>query len=215
MSTGKTVMKTLAAAIAALGLAAVATAVVAHPGGATAVETGMGPEMMHGMGRAAHGPMGGTMPGPAGPSAQHDAAFAADMQLVRELVHANARIARRVTNLPEGIRTVTESDDPRIAQAIKAHVASMAQRLGEGREFNLFSATIPLLFENREKIKTAVETTDKGVIVSQTSAEAKVVAALQAHAAEVDELVREGMVAMMRGMRSRMAAMRHAPGAGR
>ena len=221
MSTGKTVMKTLAAAIAALGLAVAATAVVAHRdgpaamGGAMAMGMGMGPGMMHGMGRGAHGPMGAAMSGPAEPDAQHDAAFAEDMQLVRELVHANERIARSVTNLPDGIRTVTESDDPRIAQAIKAHVASMAQRLGEGREFNLFSTTIPVLFENREKITTAVETTEKGVIVTQTAAEAKLVAALQAHAAEVDELVREGMVAMMRGMRRRMASMRHAPGAGR
>jgi hypothetical protein len=153
------------------------------------------------------GPMGGMMAG----RMQHDDAFAADMHLVRDLVHNNERIKRTVTNLPSGIKTVTESDDPQVAQSIKAHVASMTQRLAEGKEFNLFSKTIPVLFENKEKIKTVVETTDKGSVVTQTSGDTKVVAALQAHATEVDELVRDGMVAMMRNMRANMAMMRGGP----
>jgi preprotein translocase subunit SecF len=48
------------------------------------------------------------------------------------------------------------------------------------------------------------KTTQKGAVVTQTSADAKVVAALQGHAGEVDELARDGMAAMMRGMRSRI-----------
>jgi hypothetical protein len=80
----------------------------------------------------------------------------------------------------------------------------MVQRLSNGKEFNLFSKTIPVLFDNRDKIKTTVETTTKGSVVTQTSADAKVVAALQEHATEVDELVREGMIAMMRNMRASM-----------
>jgi len=57
-----------------------------------------------------------------------------------------------------------------------------------------------------ETLKTMVETTEKGSIVTQTSADAKVVAALQAHAGEVNELARDGMAAVMRGMRARMMA---------
>lgn len=110
-----------------------------------------------------------------------------------------------MTRLPEGIRTVTESDDPQTAQAIKAHVASMSQRLNEGREFNIFSTTLPVLFENRDKIRSTVTMTDRGSVVTRTSTDAKVVAALQGHAAEVTELVDEGMVAMRRGMMTRMA----------
>jgi len=135
---------------------------------------------------------------------QHDEAFAADMHLVRGMLFSHDRIKRTVTNLPNGIKTVTESDDPRVAQAIQTHVASMVQRLSDGKEFNLFSKTIPVLFDNRDKIKTTVETTTKGSVVTQTSNDAKVVAALQEHATEVDELVREGMVAMMRNARASM-----------
>lgn len=166
---------------------------------------GMGPGMMHGAGLAgpagAHGPMGGPM----ARGAQHDDAFAADMHLVRDLILNHDRIKRTVTNLPDGIKTVTETDDPQIAQALKAHVASMEKRLGEGREFNLFSPTIPVLFQNKDKIKTVVEMTDRGSIVTQTSNDPAVVAALQAHAVEVSELVRDGRFAMMRSAQAAMA----------
>ncbi|OGA28004.1 MAG: hypothetical protein A3I01_08235 [Betaproteobacteria bacterium RIFCSPLOWO2_02_FULL_65_24] len=151
--------------------------------------------MMRGM-----GPMGGPMAG----GMQHDEAFAADMGLVHEMLSSHERIKRTVTNLPNGIKTVTESDDPQVAQSIKAHVASMEQRLKDGRIFNLFSPTLPVLFQNRDKITTVVEATQTGSIVTQTSGDAKVVAALQAHAVEVSELARDGMAAMMRNMRANM-----------
>jgi hypothetical protein len=181
------------AVAALLGLSA--STVIAQP-------MGMGPGMIGGMG-----------PGMAG-NMQHDEAFAADMRLVHDMLGNHERIKRTVTNLPDGIRTVTESDDPQVAQSIKAHVASMTQRLDEGKQFNLFSKTIPVLFDNKDKIKTTVEATHKGSIVTQTSTDAKVVTALQKHATEVDELARDGMVAMMRNMRANMAMMRHGPGAG-
>jgi hypothetical protein len=172
---------------------------------------GMGPGMMmRGMGPGAagfRGPMGG--PNVAG--AQHDDAFAADMGLVHEMLGDHDRIKRTVTNLPNGISTVTESDDPRVAQTIKAHVASMQQRLKEGRVFNLFSPTLPVLFANQDKIQTKVETTGNGAIVTQTSDDPTVVAALQAHAVEVSELARDGMVAMMRSARASMGMTARGP----
>jgi hypothetical protein len=188
----------LAAGIAAtLGLGlAVATAL--------GQSFGMGHGAMHGMdhaGAGGHGPMAG----PTAMLTKQDAGSTADMGLVHEMLMNNDKIKRSVTRLPDGIRTVTESDDAQVAQAIKAHVASMSQRLNDGREFNIFSSTLPVLFANRDKITSKVETTEKGVVVIQTSADAKVVAALQGHADEVSELARDGMVAMRRGMMSRMA----------
>ena len=169
--------KIAAAVAAALGLGFAVAAALAQPGG-------MGPGMMmHRMG---------------------DAAFADDMRLVHAMLFDNQKIKRSVVNLPEGIRTVTESEDEGVARAIKAHVASMEKRLYEGRVFNLFSPTLPVLFDNKDKIKTVVEMTGKGSIVTQTSSDAAVVAALQAHAVEVSELARDGMAAMMRNMRANM-----------
>jgi hypothetical protein len=173
---------------------------------AAAAQPGVGPRMMPMMGM---GP-GMMMGGMGGPMArqQGDPAFGADMQLVHEMLLDHDKIRRTVTNLPDGIRTLTESDDPQTAGLIKAHVASMRKRLEDGKIFNLFSPTLPVLFEHKDEIRTSVETTDKGVVVTQTSGNAKVVAALQAHAVEVSELARDGMVAMMRGAKT--AAMRDA-----
>jgi hypothetical protein len=194
--------KVAIAIAAALGIGAT-VAVFAHPGGigegmGHGMGRGMGPGMMHGMGPGMmRGPMAGGM---------HDEAFRADMGLVHEMLDSHERIVRKVTNLPNGIRTVTESDDPQVAATLKAHVASMANRLEEGREFNLFSPTIPVLFENKDKIRTAVEYTANGVTVTQTSDDAKIVAALQAHAVEVSELARDGMAAMRRAAQARAQA---------
>jgi len=197
--------KLAAGFIACLGFAFATATVFAHPeemegaiGHGAMRHGGMGPGMMRGMGP---GGMGGGM---MGGRMQHDEAFAADMRLVHEMLASNERIKRTVTNLPDGIRTVTESDDAQVAQFITAHVASMEKRLDEGRVFNLFSPTLPVLFAKKDKIRTKVESTGKGVIVVQTSGDAEVVAALQAHALEVSELARDGMVAMMRGMRANM-----------
>lgn len=177
----------VAVVAAALGLAIAAA--FAHP-------DHMGPGMMM-QGKA--GPMGGPM------AAMHgDASFHDDMQLVHAMLFDHEAIKRSIKDLPDGIRTVTESDDPAVARAIKAHVGSMEKRLGEGRIFNLFSPTLPVIFENKDKIKTVVEHTEKGSIVTQTTADRKVVVALQAHALEVSELARDGMAAMMRGMQARM-----------
>jgi hypothetical protein len=187
----------------------------------------MGSRMMHGMrngGRGNHGhragagfrgPMGGSMRGPMA-AAMHndDPSFASDMGLVHDMVDKHQGIKRSVTNLADGIRTVTESENSELVQTIQAHVASMQQRLEEGREFNLFSPTIPVLFANKDKIKTTVEMTANGVIVTQTSNDPAVVAALQAHAVEVSELARDGRVAMMRGARAAMGTMAHGPGFG-
>jgi hypothetical protein len=186
-------------AAASLGLA---VAAFAHPG--------MGPGMvMHGMGPGMM--MRGGMGMPMAAMQQGDAAFAADMGFVHEMLLSHDRIRRTVTNLPDGIRTVTESDDPQIAQLIKAHVGSMEQRLKDGRIFNLFSPTVPVLFENKDAITTVVKTSAKGVTVTQTSGNARVVAALHAHAVEVSELAQDGMMAMMRSARA--AAMHEAASA--
>jgi hypothetical protein len=211
--------------VASLGLGLAVAVSFAHPGGmgpgsmgskmmggmGPPMMRGMGPGMMHGAGLAgpagAPGPIGGPMAG----GAQPDDAFAADMHLVRDLILNHDRIRRTVTNLPDGIKTVTETDDPQVAQALKSHVASMEKRLGEGREFNLFSPTIPLLFQNKDKIKTVVEMTDKGATMTQTSSDPAIVAALQAHAVEVSELVRDGRFAMMRSAQAAMARSGHGP----
>jgi len=133
-------------------------------------------------------------------AAQHDDEFAADMQVVHQLLSAHEAITRTVTKLPNGVRTVTESADPGVAAYIKGHVASMNQRLMDGKVFNVTSSAIPTIFENADRIQTEIEETPTGVVFTQTTEDPELVAVLQAHAEEVSELARDGMAAMMRNM---------------
>lgn len=129
--------------------------------------------------------------------------FAADMQLVHELLMNHGAITRTVEHLPNGIRTVTESPHPEVASLIVAHVQSMEARLEAGKAFNVFSHTLPDIFEGYDRIDSEFEYTDKGVSVIQTSEDPALVESLQGHAEEVTEMVDEGMAAMMRGMMQR------------
>jgi hypothetical protein len=165
----------------------------------------MGPGMM-GMGPGMMGMNGGS-------------ATAAEHSDIRDLFFNHENIKRTVTNLPDGIRTVTESDDPQVAATIKKHVAEMGKRVEEGRDPGLpiESSALHSIFRDKDKIKTAYEVTEKGVIVVQTSTDPTAVKALQDHAAQVTDLAQRGMVAaheammksgggmMGRGMRMRGA----------
>ena len=136
--------------------------------------------------------------GPSSGPMQRDSAFASDMSVVHQLLFDHNKITRTVTKLPNGIRTVTESNDPRVAKEIKDHVASMNQRLENGKVFNVASHTLPTIFANSAKIHTVIEQTPTGVIVTQTSTDPVTAAALQGHASEVSDLVQGGMPALMR-----------------
>jgi hypothetical protein len=147
-------------------------------------------------------------------AAQGDADFVTDMGIVHELLMAHEAIVRTVTNLPNGVSTLTESDDPQVAAYIKAHVASMDERLVNGEMFNVTSSTIPTIFENADRIQTTIEQTATGVMFTQTTEDPELVATLQAHAEEVSELAREGMAAMMRNMMEQGGTMMERGGPG-
>jgi hypothetical protein len=133
---------------------------------------------------------------------RHDSSSMALMGVIHELVVNHDRIKRTVTNLPNGIRTVTESDDPRLAQLIREHVATMGQRVRQGDDPGLpiESPAVHAIFRDKDKIRTTTESTAKGIIVVQTSSDSTAIAALRQHASEVSDLVAGGMAAMHAAM---------------
>lgn len=135
-----------------------------------------------------------------------DSATRAQMRVIHELVTNHTRIERTVTNLPDGIRTVTTSADPAIARLIKDHVLTMDQRVTRGDDPGLpmESEALRAIFRGKDKIMTVADTTANGIIVVQTSSDSSIVAALQQHAAEVTDLVRRGMPAMREAMMKNM-----------
>ena len=207
------------------------------PGGFGHAGMGMRDQMDSGMrgqmGPGMHGQMGQGMRGQMGPGMMgmgrgmmgmnHGSATESEHSDIRDLFFNHDRIKRTVTNLPDGIRTVTESDDPELAETIKKHVAEMGKRVEEGRDPGLpiESPALRQIFRDKDKIKSTYEVTEKGVIVVQTSTDAATVKALQVHAAEVTDFAQRGMVAMHeammkngggmmgRGMRGAMAGQQH------
>jgi hypothetical protein len=135
----------------------------------------------------------------------HDSATMSQMRGIHELLANHDRITRTVTNLENGIRTVTESDDPSVARQIREHVGENHARVvaGDDPGLPMESAALRTIYRNHDRISTVIDTTAKGIIVVQTSTDAETVAALQKHAAEVSELVRGGMAAMREAMMRR------------
>ena len=115
------------------------------------------------------------------------------------------KITREVTNLPNGIRTVTFSPDDEVMGVIVSHVVGMINRVDEGRDPQVFiqSPTLDIIFERRASIRTDIEMTDAGIAVIQTSDDPEVVAALQTHAAEVSDMADRGMQAVHEAMLQR------------
>lgn len=205
-----------------LVIGAIATAAVVVGGFALAQSRphgpgGFGPPFMHGEGFSGMGPgmmqrMGPRM-GPGMMGMNHGSATMAEHNDIRELFFNHDRIKRTVTNLPNGIRTVTESDDPQVAEVIKKHVVEMGRRVDEGRDPGLpiESPALHSIFRDKDKIKSTYEVTEKGIIVVQTSTDASAVKALQDHAAEVSDLARRGMVAVQEAMMKNGGGMMHGP----
>lgn len=108
------------------------------------------------------------------------------------------KIKRTVENLPNGIKTMTETEDDDLRESIITHVAFMVTRLEEGRNPKVIiqSPTLDLLFDKYDEIETTIEMTDLGVEVIQASANREVVALLQQHAAEVSDMAARGMQAV-------------------
>jgi hypothetical protein len=180
---------------AVAGVAMVATAASGQGGRGMSMGGGM-----MGMGGGMMG-MGGAMKGMG-----HDSATMAQMGVIHQLAVNNGRITRTVTNLPDGIRTVTTSSDPALAKLIKDHVLTMGERVTRGDDPGLPIETPALraIFLGRDGIVTTTDTTATGVIVVQTSRDSAVVAALQQHAVDVTDLVNRGMAAMHETMMQNM-----------
>ena len=101
-------------------------------------------------------------------------------------------IKRSVTNLPDGVSTVTEADNPDIAAAIQKHVAAMARRVEEGRPIRMRDPLFAAVFRNATKININYKTTDKGIEVKETSDEPAVASLIRAHAEVVSLFLKSG-----------------------
>ena len=144
---------------------------------------GMGKGMMDHKGMMGKGMMHGNM---------------ADMMDIRFLLFNHQKIKRSVRRLPNGVETVTSSEDDAVAAKIQVHVKAMYERLQKKQVIRPMDPLFVALFENADKIDLKFTELPDGILVKETSKDPYAVKLIHAHADAVDRFVKEGMSAMMR-----------------
>ena len=128
----------------------------------------------------------------------HGNGHGADMVGIHSLFAHRDGIDRSVTEIPGGVRTLTEADDPAVTVQLQEHVQAMYDRLKEGRPIHARDPLFAALFQNADKIDVRIEKTAKGLKVTETSADPEVVDLIRRHAAVVSLFVANGMSEMMK-----------------
>lgn len=114
-------------------------------------------------------------------------------------------ITREVTELANGIRTVTRSSDADVMTNLVSHVVGMIGPVenGDDPKIMIQRLTLDIFFMRGETIQSEIDVTEEGIVVVQTSDDPEIVTALQTHAAEVSDMADRGMQAVHEMMMKR------------
>jgi hypothetical protein len=121
-----------------------------------------------------------------------------DMQVFHQLLANRDKIRREVTNLANGIESVTRSTDPAVAALLKTHVPAMVNRLEDGRPVHQRDPLFAEIFRHAQQIKVTVEPLEDGVLVVETADDPYVARLIQEHAGVVNLFLERGMSEMHR-----------------
>lgn len=125
----------------------------------------------------------------------HDQRHDADRELFHFLLSNHEKITRKVTELPDGVETLTESADPEIAAKIKEHVRWMQHRVEHAKPIRRRDPLFEEIFKHTDKIEMKRTETDHGVRVLETSDDPYVAELIKAHAKAVSGFVSRGFAA--------------------
>jgi hypothetical protein len=122
-----------------------------------------------------------------------------DMRSIRGLLMNHHAIERQVEDIPNGVRTVTTSEDPKIAALIRTHVRQMEARYDRDQPIRMMDPVFRELFRNRDRASLEYRNVPGGVRVTHTSDDPNVVLLIRQHAHRfVSEAAAEGMSRAMR-----------------
>ena len=121
-----------------------------------------------------------------------------DMADFHFLLDHRSEIRRTVTNLPDGVETLTESDVPEVASRLKTHVAAMYARLEAKRPIHQRDPLFREVFAHADQIAVTITPTSNGLRVVETSSDPAVAKLVQAHAEVVNGFLKNGMSEMMK-----------------
>lgn len=114
----------------------------------------------------------------------------------REQIHAlfdaHAKIRRDLKLTADGYMALTESDDPKVAAALKKHVGQMQARLGEGLSVRRWDPAFAEYCDHYGELEHQFTTTDKGVRMTVKGRTANAVKIAQNHAKVVSAFAAHG-----------------------
>lgn len=141
-----------------------------------------------GRGQGRGGQVGRGGRGPGGPPAEMREAMA----VFHSLLSDHEKIRRTVEQTPDGVVTVTTSDDPQVAQKLKTHVKQMKARVGAGLPIRMWDPLFSELVRQYARMEMQIEELPNGVKVRHSSANAQVVKLIRLHAEGVSRFVAHG-----------------------
>ncbi len=134
--------------------------------------------------------------GQKGRHGQMDGDHATDQALFHYLLDHREEIRRTVTELPDGVETLTESDSAEVALNLREHVRAMYSRLEDGRPIHRRDPLFAEIFDNADKIEMTIEDTETGLRVRETSADPYVAKLIKRHAEVVSGFLANGRAEM-------------------
>lgn len=121
-----------------------------------------------------------------------DETHMADMEVFHQLFDHRTEITRQITQLRDGVDTLTESDNPKVTELLQRHLDSMVARVHEARPIHQRDPLFREIFANTGKIKMEVKRTPKGVRVIETSDDPYVAKLVKQHADVIGLFIQNG-----------------------
>lgn len=121
-----------------------------------------------------------------------DPLLVADRDDFHYLLNNHKLLERKVEPIENGVRTLTESDDPEVVKTLQRHVATMAERVKHHRPVRMWDPLFQEIFRHGDQVKLEFENTPRGVRVTETSDDPQVVSLIQEHARVVSGFVEHG-----------------------
>ena len=115
-----------------------------------------------------------------------------EMQNAHFLVTNHDRLERTVEEIPNGVQTVTTTDDPELVEPLRKHVQEMSAVLEEGGHIRQWDPLFAEIFQHGEAIQIEIEEIEDGVRVTETSDDEEVVKLIRAHASKIDQFLARG-----------------------
>lgn len=112
-----------------------------------------------------------------------------------DLLGGHDAIARKVEELPDGVRTTTTTTKPELVETLRTHVRQMTRRLEQGRPVRMWDPVFRGVFAHADEIEVAMKDVAGGMEVTETSKNPSVVVLIRAHAAKVSDFVARGHAA--------------------